>query len=231
MVPCNPEHIAIIEPSTLYLNMEHLLQFSRIKLLLCFSMCIAPFSASAQIFKCVDSKTGAKTYSGTPCAISDRATTIATPHYPTTSTLRPTQFSASQTEQVRSETSGHGERLATPGNLSSRSDASHDKANSIECEHAKRKLAVRKSRVTRFSTDVNEPAIDIRAACGIAQPAYIASNPVGGTTVVDIPVQLVNCDPSGCWDTRGRRYLRAGDVLTRPNGGVCTQAGTQWVCP
>jgi len=215
----------------LSLDMEQFLQFFRIKLSLWFGMCIVSFSSSAQIFKCVDPKTGTKTYSGTPCAISDKATTIATPHYPTTSTSRHTQSAASQTDQAGSQPLDHRGRLSAPSDLSDRSETSHDKKNSIECEQAKRKLAVRKSRVTRFSTDAKEPAIDVRASCGLQQPAYIASSPVGGAAVVDLPVQLVNCDPSGCWDTRGRRYPRAGDVLVRPGGGVCTQAGTQWVCP
>lgn len=211
--------------------MEHFLQFSQIKLMLCFGLCIVPFGVSAQIFKCVDPKTGAKTYSGNPCAASDQGTTLATPRYPKPTVSRPSQPSVSQTEQIRSEPLDHRVSSATLDNSSSRSEASHEKAYSIECEQAKRKLAVRKSRITRFRTDGNEPAIDIHAACGIPQPAYIASSPVNGTTVVDFPVQLVNCDPAGCWDTRGRRYPRAGDVLIRPNGGVCTQAGTQWVCP
>lgn len=211
--------------------MGRLLRYLRKTLWLCAGLCLVPFCANAQIFKCVDPKTGAKTYSDVPCAPLDRAATILTPRYTTPSTTRQPQLSASQAEQGRSEPLERQARLANLTDLADATEASRDKANSIECEQAKRKLAVRKSRVTRFSSDAKEPAIDLHAACGMPKPANVASTSVGGATVVELPVQLVNCDPAGCWDTRGRRYPRAGDLLIRPQGGVCTQAGKQWVCP
>lgn len=201
------------------------MQFSPIKLLLYFGLCLVPLCAHAQVFKCVDPKTGAKTYSGVPCASADRTTILATPHYPTPSSAVPQQA------PVQSAPPARATRLVSATDGSGRAGGGHDKANSSECEEAKRKIAVRNSRVTRFSSDAKEAVIDVRAACGPPPPATIASSAVGGTTVVDAPTHLVNCDPAGCWDTRGRRYVRSGDVLVRPNGGVCTQAGTQWVCP
>ena len=212
--------------------MESFLQLSRTRLLLCLGLCAVPLYANSQIYKCVDPKTGAKTYSSIRCSNDDQATTIATSARSTPNSSLSGQASlrshTGKYREVQVESSTGSVSTLDPTN---RSEPSHDKSGSIECEQARRKLAVRNSRVTRFSSDAREPAIDIYAACGILRPASRTSNLVGGTAVVDLPIHLVNCDPSGCWDTHGRRYSRAGDTLHRPDGGVCTRSGTQWVCP
>ena len=46
--------------------------------------------------------------------------------------------------------------------------------NSYECEQAKRKLAVRRSRVTNFASDAKEPVIDVNRICGY----FISPNPM-----------------------------------------------------
>lgn len=105
-------------------------------------LCSVPLCTTAQIFKCVDPKTGAKTYSGVPCATTHQATTLATPHYPTLRASHSTQpSSVSQAVQDRSEPLERMTR-STSSDVSGRVEVSYDKTNSIECEEEKRKVAV-----------------------------------------------------------------------------------------
>jgi hypothetical protein len=47
----------------------------------------------------------------------------------------------------------------------------------------------------------------------------------------DVPraAMITNCEPGGCWDTRGRRFDRAGPLLVGPNG--CQAQGGLVSCP
>lgn len=44
------------------------------------------------------------------------------------------------------------------------------------------------------------------------------------------PAQLVNCDPDGCWDTKGKRYTVSAGGFSRSDGKFCTPAGSAVVC-
>jgi hypothetical protein len=46
-----------------------------------------------------------------------------------------------------------------------------------------------------------------------------------------IPIPIVACDPGGCSDPEGRRYIRAGPHgFTRTDGKFCTRAGPNAIC-
>lgn len=46
------------------------------------------------------------------------------------------------------------------------------------------------------------------------------------------PIQLTNCDGSGCWDTRGNRYNATGDgsKFFRNDGKFCRSDGIRIIC-
>lgn len=47
----------------------------------------------------------------------------------------------------------------------------------------------------------------------------------------NLPSQVVNCDPAGCWDTSGRRLSNAaGGNFHRSDGKFCTRAGPNVIC-
>lgn len=44
------------------------------------------------------------------------------------------------------------------------------------------------------------------------------------------PVQLVNCDKEGCWDTSGKRYARSAGGFIRNDGAFCTGDRSTYIC-
>lgn len=44
------------------------------------------------------------------------------------------------------------------------------------------------------------------------------------------PVQLVNCDRAGCWDTSGMRYTRTSGGFSRSDGAFCAGQGPHFLC-
>ncbi|WP_332876197.1 DUF4124 domain-containing protein [Massilia sp. S19_KUP03_FR1] len=207
------------------------------------SLCTLALQANGQISKCIDPKSGATTYSNTGCATHEQITTIRTAPAPTQAAPAAAPVAAPVAASVAASPANlppvlpdkaATDRLvqAELARLSREADAARNKASSFECEQAKRALAVRRSRVTRFQSDAREPAIDVDGACGYERAPNARPEPVAGADAARSgdQAQLVNCDPAGCWDTRGRRYPRAGNVLQRPFGGVCNLEGKKWNC-
>jgi len=130
-------------------------------------------STAAQVYKCVDPKTGAKTYSDSGCARSAQRTTMEA--------LAPVVTRAAQAtrpapvQDWRAEDARGGMQPAAAEPVGSIAPPQGD-PNSYECEQAKRKLAVRRSRVTNFASDAKEPVIDVNRICGY----FMSPNPVPG---------------------------------------------------
>ncbi|MBD8654566.1 DUF4124 domain-containing protein [Oxalobacteraceae sp. CFBP 13730] len=128
---------------------------------------------AAQVYKCVDPKTGAKTYSDSGCARSAQRTTMEA--------LAPVVTRAAQAtrpapvQDWRAEDARGGMQPAAAEPVGSIAPPQGD-PNSYECEQAKRKLAVRRSRVTNFASDAKEPVIDVNRICGY----FMSPNPVPG---------------------------------------------------
>jgi hypothetical protein len=60
------------------------------------------------------------------------------------------------------------------------------------------------------------------------QPPALA--PAPPPVPVPRPTAITVCDPSGCWDSQGRRLNQQGPLLIGP-GGLCTGLGGIVTCP
>lgn len=134
--------------------------------------------AVAQVYKCVDPKTGAKTYSDSGCARSAQRTTMeALPPViaPAPHETQAARYAPAPVQGWRAEDARGGPQAGAAQPVGSIAPPQGD-PNSYECEQAKRKLAVRRSRVTNFASDAKEPVIDVNRICGV----FTSPNPTPG---------------------------------------------------
>lgn len=125
--------------------------------------CALALPAVAQVYKCVDPKTGARTYSDSGCARSAQRTTMEA--LPPVVTRAPQATRSAPVQSWRAEDARAGLQAVVAEPVGSIAPPQGD-PNSYECEQAKRKLAVRRSRVTNFASDAKEPVIDVNRICG-----------------------------------------------------------------
>lgn len=57
-----------------------------------------------------------------------------------------------------------------------------------------------------------------------AEAAAARRSPAG------VPSTIASCDPGGCFDTNGERYIGAGTTLVDTNGKVCQRIGIELLC-
>jgi len=137
--------------------------------------CAVALPAAAQVYKCVDPKTGAKTYSDSGCARSAQRTTMEALPPVLKRSAQATQSAPAPVQDWRAQEERGGLQAGAAEPVGSIAPPQGD-PNSYECEQAKRKLAVRRSRVTNFASDAKEPVIDVNRICGYFMPP----NPVPG---------------------------------------------------
>lgn len=83
-----------------------------------------------------------------------------------------------------------------------------------------------------LGTRAPEPAVRVSpvtggAAAPVLQPPSLSPPP---PLVVPRAAVITQCDPTGCWDSSGRRLNRVGPGLAGP-GGPCTVQGHSALCP
>ena len=135
-------------------------------------VCAVALPAAAQVYKCVDPKTGAKTYSDSGCAQSAQGTTLEALPPRIQRAPQPRQ-SAPPPVQDWQASGGRGGSYAVAAQPVDSIEPPRGDPNSYECEQAKRKLAVRQSRITNFASDAKEPFIDVNRICGY----FMSPNP------------------------------------------------------
>lgn len=140
--------------------------------------CAVTLPAAAQVYKCVDPKTGAKTYSDSGCAHSAQRTTMEALPPVLKRSAQATQATRSAPAPVQEwrAQDAYGSPQAVAAEPVGSIAPPQGDPNSYECEQAKRKLAVRRSRVTNFASDAKEPVIDVNRICGY----FMNPNPVPG---------------------------------------------------
>lgn len=113
-------------------------------------------------------------------------------------------------------------------------------------EPSRRALQVARERVAQACFG---QAADTAAASGLRapQPPATVQPVIGGRPSVQAPAPpmptppapplvqpraavITQCDPTGCWDSSGRRLNRVGPGLAGP-GGPCTVQGNAALCP
>lgn len=196
--------------------------------------------ASAQVFRCIDAGSGRVTYSDVPCQ-DDKAGGAVIIQQNTIDT------SGSREQALRHELRVLQQRMDTYENTTTtrpaygrtEADLQAERANSLECEQAKRSHYLEASSMTRTQASVEAKAAAMRSACGIREPDRVEFNRYaperssvrGGHRPP--PGVITNCDNSGCWDSNGVRYHRgAGNTFIPGTGGpACQIVGNQLHCP
>ena len=130
-----------------------------LKYLIAVTFAATTVPAAAQLYRCEDAKTGAKTYSGDPCPAGVRSAIIPR--------LAPPNPASAQAALPRPRVVVTQTPAAAGGGISYSASQPAGKSSSWECEQAKRAQAVRDSRVTRFDSDARERPIDVAGACGL----------------------------------------------------------------
>ncbi len=77
-----------------------------------------------------------------------------------------------------------------------------------------------------------QPTVRMPPVMGVAAQPPALPTPVAPSPPVAIPrpAVITQCDPTGCWDSSGRRLNRVSPGLAGP-GGPCTVAGNSAMCP
>ena len=141
-------------PATIRKYLVHSLMLNYI---FAIAFCAWSVPAAAQLYRCENAKTGAKTYSSAPCPAGFKSAVIprvAPPH-------PPPARQPSQRMVVSAPPAPAG------GGASYSASEQAGISSSWECEQARRAQAVRDSRVTNFASDARERPIDVAGACGL----------------------------------------------------------------
>jgi len=128
-----------------------------LKYILAIAFCAASVPATAQLYRCENARTGAKTYSSAPCPAGFKSAVIPR--------VAPPDSTPSRLPVQRMVVSAPPAPAGGGASYSASEQAG--KSSSWECEQARRAQAVRDSRVTNFASDARERPIDIAGACGL----------------------------------------------------------------
>lgn len=187
-------------------------------------------SASAQVFKCPDPANGRIIYSDAPCTGGRQ---LERQRSQGEITLE-RQQAAAASQRIRAQDQRVLESLATPVTQASQQGSAGGEG--FACRQARREVEVAGS-VQTGSSQNRKSAIEFARkreadACG---QQYVPPAPElsrrDRILTGQIPDQLVNCDPAGCWGTSGRRYNSgAGGSYWRDDGKFCSGSSTALTC-
>lgn len=104
-----------------------------------------------------------------------------------------------------------------------------DRSQSYECRQALRNLDIAQSSTTNKS-GIPSARATVNTACGAGATAGI-DPPPRTSPPPHRPIILSSCDASGCWDTTGIRYNRAGgNNFFRQDGMACQAVAAGMLC-
>ncbi len=81
----------------------------------------------------------------------------------------------------------------------------------------------------RQRAGASEPALAVAPPRITQNPATPLAQPEPALAIPR-PTVITTCDPSGCWDSEGRRLNNAGPTLMGPRG-QCSGSGSVIICP
>lgn len=192
--------------------------------------------ADAQVFRCTDERTGEVAYSDIPCSkgTSGGAANIRENTLDTSGSRE--QALRQEIRELRQRMESYEENTARPAYGRTESDLQAERADSRECQQAKRSLDIEAGSMTRNKASVEAKAAAMRSACGIREPDRIEVNNYGRSPPSGRhrppPSLITNCDAGGCWDNVGNRYNRGGGNTYFPGagGGACQKVGNLMQC-
>lgn len=199
------------------------------RILFFVALSVAPPWVSAQVYKCIEERTGKVTYSQTRCHGNTSGRQI-------------------NVRENSLDTSGIREQAALMYERTQREEAEREAA-ALRHE-AERRASAAQARRDDFCKDAAKPIPGARgmtasqrsalAACaGVSVPDQIPDGGVASSPPAPMPVSpstpsvITNCDTSGCWDNMGGRYNKGAGNIYFPasGGGVCQMIGGQMRCP
>lgn len=194
-------------------------------LLLCASLILAP-TLHAEVYKCVDPKTGNMTFSGGACNAGRQGATVrvnpansmdSTEDRRAIHTLRRQAYEAQQAAYARS--SNQNNDYSAQGSYESniRRDNELRMITPYAGSGGRLTAAQLRTRSRLMGVDSPEPQ-------QVSAPRNIPTPP-------PTPRSMTNCDGAGCWDNQGERYNRAaGNTYFKSGGGACQGVGDQMIC-
>jgi hypothetical protein len=184
--------------------------------------------APAQIFKCVDPKSGAITFSDRGCNSGDAATAIK---------VSPANSSDSTSyRQQQSELTSPYTHQANQEELEQQGPRAIfiSETNDNEADQQRKRLCKEASTPHKGAHGLTASQLVAAAqlCAGTTLPAPITT-PTPETNTAPSPAEIASCDAHGCWDTNGQRYNKgAGNTHFPANGGpACQLINGNMICP
>ena len=189
--------------------------------------------ANAQVYRC-KTATGGTEYSQVPCGkdaqlLQSRENSIDTKpsrspldalrQRETANQAREDAFRKPQTSRTNTESQG----VATRRAIDPTACQNAEREAQIEARHARKDVvAIKRAYKTA----------DWECGRDIQDDPVSANTPPVPMKVVPPPPIITSCDQSGCWDSNGGRYNRAGNSDTYfTSSGACTRVGMSMICP
>jgi hypothetical protein len=192
--------------------------------------------ADAQVFRCADERTGRIAYSDAPCQGSTSGGAVRIQENTLDTSDSREQALRRELHELRQRMDSYETNSDRPAYGRTESDLQAERADSRECQQAKRSLEIESGSMTRSKSSVEAKAAAMRSACGIREPDRVEINNNYGRPPArhrPQPSVITNCDSGGCWDNVGNRYNRGAGNTYFPGGGggACQMIGSQMHCP
>lgn len=206
------------------------------KLFVFSTLLLAALSTHAQVYKCVEDKTGRISFSDIPCHGKTSGSHIdATPN-----TL---DYSGSREQALKSEVQTLREKLREQDSRVNRETVGRTQADlqaaridTKACEDARWYYESESRTNPNNKAAIEAKRAAMYGACGMKEPDRVEVInrqvvPATGNAPYVKPSPFTHCDNSGCWDSAGARYQRSGpDTFIGPRGS-CRVIGNSMHCP
>ncbi len=202
--------------------------------------CALSMQSAAQVIRCTDPRTGKITFTDGKCTGGESGVQVQ--ERPTPEQIQADRQQAQEAmqrermEQAADERRRRSETAQASPAVANSPVQTIGRSESAECKTALRDMDTAQRSIAN-QNGVPAARAAVNAACatnmnvdgGTArrlQPhvqGAVVPNPVRSATVT-------SCDAGGCWDNRGARYNRSGNVFLGPGGRTCQQTGSTMRC-
>lgn len=182
-----------------------------------------PLASLAQVQKCVDSATGAITFSDRGCSTGENITTVRV--HPVNS-IEGAPYRQQASELTQFHDSPKPERKGTRLTIVGENN---------DADRERRKLCKEASTPYKGldGLTASQRVAAAQLCAGIALPAPVAKNAPRPMPAPAAPAGMASCDASGCWGTDGQRYNRGAGATHFPASGgpACQLIHGKMNCP
>lgn len=132
--------------------------------------------ADAQVFRCADERTGRIAYSDAPCQGSTSGGAVRIQENTLDTSDSREQALRRELHELRQRMDSYETNSDRPAYGRTESDLQAERADSRECQQAKRSLEIESGSMTRSKSSVEAKAAAMRSACGIREPDRVEIN-------------------------------------------------------